>query len=308
MAENSLSPQFGNELGGIDWSQYRKPKEPHQMTPDEFASHPYAVFHGTNESPDFFSKVTNDPEFASDYGNFRRHYGTEQAANEILASKVVNYDEGDSFVKNARVYTYWHEPRQSQVTSRRSSTSPRLKPVYDAVANQVSGNNFGLPEKILGKEEAARKELKKNKSLYYTNDHEDVGSVSLVASEPTSVKSQADYVKEAIESGKGHEVHPTTMAMYKSGQLSKPYKVTKDMAYKVTDIGEQDDYITDLNKETKFQPYLPGGDPKSNPKEFLGGEPGELSGGSWPKPERISDRGPDLNKTAAEFKRRKLLS
>jgi hypothetical protein len=76
---------------------------------------------------------------------------------------------------------------------------------------------------------------------YYQNKHEDIGSLSMASNEPEKFKRQADYVREAIASGKGHEVHPTTKAMYEQGILDKgtylPISHTQQFTKPVTEVG-----------------------------------------------------------------------
>jgi hypothetical protein len=68
---------------------------------------------------------------------------------------------------------------------------------------------------------------------YYVNGIEDLGSVSMATRRPdTRYQTHADFVRKAIESGKGDEVHPLTMAMYKQGKLSQGREITEDEAMK----------------------------------------------------------------------------
>jgi hypothetical protein len=287
--------QFDGFLSGIDWNKYAQTvKQPHQMTPDEFAAHPYAVFHGTSESDEVLNNVSKDSSSGSykhEYlGDFKRHYGTEQAANEIQANQVINYGDkpGDGPGSDRpRVFTYWHEPKSSQVYPGYRSMPAELIGTQDSVANQITGGGFGIEQSLDQEEKSASKQLQKNKSIYYQNEHEDVGSTSLVITDPNRVKSQADYVRTAIRAGKAHEVHPITMGLYKSGQLSKPYNVTRNNALKMTDLDGYDDHIHEEN----WEPQLSGLEDKE--------------GGRYPTPERVSDNGPDVIKTAAEYIRRK---
>jgi hypothetical protein len=269
--------QFDNYLGGVNWSKYtQRVKQPHQMTPDEFAAHPYAVFHSTDESPEFLNHWGNGApaQFEGrNYGTFRRHYGTEQASHQIFAGKMVNDDE-----VRPRIYTYWHEPKPSQVFAGSDVERPELQGLTDDAANEMPRDEHDV---------ADMKVMERNKGGYYKNEHEDEGSISYVSLEPKGVKSQADYVTQAIAKGKEHEVHPITLGLYRAGQLSQPAPISRENAIKTTDLNGMDDYI----HEKYWEPQLSGLEDKE--------------GGRFPTPERISDNGPDISKTAEEFLRRK---
>lgn len=179
-----------------------KIKAPHQMTPEEFASHPFAVFHSTHLPAD----QVKDPDARTHPGI---HLGTERAASQRhlttgkpfpglnLKTGMYSYDSTP-----ASMHVFHHDPGQ------------RVFITSDDRANDWYGS------------------IRKGKrNAYYSNDTEDRGSLSLVVHNPSRLKSQHDYVEEAIKQGKGEEVHPHTMKLYKQGVLKKgfdtPYWVSK---------------------------------------------------------------------------------
>ena len=156
-------------------------KQPHQMSPEEFASHPFAVFHSTHLP----AEDVRDPHARSSPGI---HLGTDRAATQrhLVTGLMVS----QPYTRNASMHVFHHDP------------GDRVQRTTDNVANEYTGN-------------PSRRKL----NSYYENEHEDKGSLSLVVHDPSRLKSQHDYVVEAIKQGKGDEVHPYTMQLYKSGSL-----------------------------------------------------------------------------------------
>jgi hypothetical protein len=88
----------------------------------------------------------------------------------------------------AKIHNYWYTPHKDDLKQLAT----------DQEANQHEG---------------------KVHSDYYTNKVEDRGSLSIAVRRPERLQSHADYVRKAIESGKGHEVPEETMKHYKAGTL-----------------------------------------------------------------------------------------
>jgi len=157
-------------------------KAPHQMSPEEFASHPFAVFHSTHLP----AEDVKDPYARSSPGI---HLGTDRAATQrhLVTGSVVPR----GYTQNASMHVFHHDPGE------------RVQRTTDDVANNYRGN-------------PARTKA----NAYYENEHEDKGSLSLVVHDPSRLKSHHDYVQQAIKEGKEGEVHPYTMQLYKSGSLN----------------------------------------------------------------------------------------
>jgi hypothetical protein len=182
--DENVGQQLQSYLPGMA-PKAEKPKKPHQMTPEEFAAHPYAVFHSSHVP---LNKV-NRP-----YGG-GIHAGTEQAALErhVATSshqnrRVLGINHPDT-TSDAQLHTFWHQPTEEQVGT----------VVGDKAANRGAAAG----------------------ATYYRNDHEDEGSTSLVTYEPENLKTHGEYVRQAIKTKKGHEVPAKTMEMYRQGDLSK---------------------------------------------------------------------------------------
>ena len=201
---------YQDALPGMENPQ-RTIKEPHQMSPTEFISHPDTLYHS--------SIRPNIDAFEGDYGSDadpspfllerRLHAGTELAAlqrahqhmpyqNSGASSDDEDYGTDEPYYDYAHIHAV-HVPKND--FDNRTTT-----PVSDTTANSDRET--------------------KNKNLYYNNDFEDTSSLSVVANKAhgneVPAYTHSDYVAQAIANGKGHEVHPTTMAMYNSGALSRP--------------------------------------------------------------------------------------
>lgn len=176
-------------------------KEPHQMSPDEFAAHPYAVFSSSHVPADeFWTK----PRFAK---TDILHFGTEQAALDRHRHTAVRPSTPEKQrTPDARMHVFWHVPE-----------SEDLPMGEDSIENDMTPG-----------------------TRYYQNKHEDRGSLSMASNEPEKFKRQADYVREAISAGKGKEVHPVTKAMYDQGVLDKgtylPISHTQQFTKPITDV------------------------------------------------------------------------
>ena len=196
-------------------------KAPHEMSPEEFAAHPYAVFHGTT-SPDSVTDRRHE-KLDVNTGELRpavMHAGTKQSAVDRIRHKyfLTSFDPetalSDRQGNPAKVYTMWAIPKKKEIGVNYADSlatnhdDPYPHDIYT-----------GRPSiEIIG-----RTGDDKNKSLgYYRNEAEDKGSVSLGTRRPdVRFKLQAEYVKEAIDAGKENEVHPRTLALYKQGHLSE---------------------------------------------------------------------------------------
>lgn len=167
-------------------------KQPHQMSPDEFALHPNSLFHGT-WLPDnkIFDMELRQPES----GGFgaetfpKLHLGTFAAALHRLHD-TNRPTQG----KTATIHTFWQTPHISDFGG-------GMKAFDDSPENMAHYTPG---------------------SMWYANQHEDDGSPSFATEFPGhTLKSQSDFVEDAIRLGRGKEVHPETMKRYKAGTLGK---------------------------------------------------------------------------------------
>jgi hypothetical protein len=168
-------------------------KQPHQMSPDEFALHPNAVFHGTwLPDNEIFNMAKRRPQ--SGYGYpmtpvAKIHLGTFAAAVHRLHDTRIYGNQ-----KPANIHTFWQTPHVSDFGG-----------AIRALDNAPEDMAHFLPG-----------------PMWYNNQHEDDQNPSFATEEPHHyLKSQADYVQAAIASGKGKEVHPETMKRYQAGTLGK---------------------------------------------------------------------------------------
>lgn len=204
---------------GVTMELGRQFKQPHQMSPEEFAAHPAAVFHGTY-LPD--SEVLNlekrDPSAASGLGQVQGvngwgqhdflnpvkkiHLGTFQAALDTIVMKSKEHDQ------EGTVHTFWQTPKVSGKTS-----EERLYEYFDADP-EYSAEDLNNPENVAHYVPG---------NHYYENQSEDIGNLSFATDEPhKTLASHSDYVKAALDKGiPESEVHPRTLAQYKAGTLGK---------------------------------------------------------------------------------------
>lgn len=183
-----VSKQLQDYLPGMESLPAAPEKQPHQMNPEEFASHPYAVFHSTHlDEPDLFNsekRFGKSPvvHFGTLQAALDRHAITEDPTNRGIEGRDADLS---GHKKDARLHVFWHKPESLEIG-------------HDNASNDYEPG-----------------------TRYYRNAIENAGSISLATSERGSVKSQHEYVADAIAQGKAHEVHPATMDMYKRGLLKK---------------------------------------------------------------------------------------
>jgi hypothetical protein len=183
------------------------------MSPDEFAAHPAAVFHGTYLPDEDVMDVSNKypkPASGEDFyqngefidGQQKMHLGTFQAALDILEQKK------DSNDQEGTVHTFWQTPKIPG-----STANLRLKDFFN-IDKGPSEEDIENPENVAHFVPGAQ---------YYENQNEDYGNPSFATDEPHNhLTSQADYVKAALDRGVPEsEIHPRTLKLYKAGTLGK---------------------------------------------------------------------------------------
>ena len=190
-------------------------KQPHQMSPDEFASHPYAVFHSSHLSPEHVHQGAFDRNAVRSmrYGELRTederpddfddenpdrfgdavHLGTEQAVTDRARFTVLHTGDDPKFTTKAYHHVFWYTPHHG-TTEHEPSTDRDANNPYDEDGN-------------------------KDYDEYYTNTVEDPGHISVAVRNLSQIASQADFVRKAIAEGKTSEVHPETLRRYRSGTL-----------------------------------------------------------------------------------------
>lgn len=239
-SEESASAQLQPFLPGMGPSSAigkaaRAQKKPHQMTPEEFAAAPLAVFHSSHYYPEDVKRTDNRrADWKASIGTSPHiHVGTEQAAIEN-AARTENNDVGsmaedtEEGTKEARLHTYWYQPKPGDLTKVHDDGEVYNRPEYgdmhpDELAEKYK--NYDPEKARLAGDFDPKYEYSHDvhpfPSLLYKNSGEDRGSLSLSVAKPSRLKTQGDYVREAISQGKGDEVHPKTMAMFKAGHLDK---------------------------------------------------------------------------------------
>lgn len=269
---DNVGQQLQSYLPGMTPSP-AKPKKPHEMSPEEFAAHPYAVFHSTHRSQGEVDAGNNRP-----YGG-DIHVGTEQAALErhVATSDTENVNRhtiGDPRrTSDARLHTFWHKPTEEQLSNRLT--------------------DWGANHKDPGTGPA-----------YYTNEVEDKMSTSLVTDKPESLMPQDAYVRAAIMAKKGHEVHPKTMEMYRQGALGKGAWLPRSTSLAHTTPRAESSHTRE-DYASRPEPLNVGNVSYNEQDAFHGAAEGNWHGNHYtdaiePRP-RVSNNGPDIERMKAQL-------
>lgn len=183
-------------------------KQPHQMSPDEFNLHPSAVFHGTwLPDNDVFDLRRRNPTGAgwglNDWDVYEKvHLGTFRSAVDRMHETIRWDPKGTNGDVKPRpdhaigtIHSFWQTPHNVALGGVMAASDD---PNPEDMAHFMPG------------------------SMWYRNQNEDYPNLSFATDEPEDhLKSQADFVKEAIAQGKIKEVHPETLKRYKAGTLGK---------------------------------------------------------------------------------------
>ena len=215
-------------LEGVNWDKFAAPVLPHQMTPEQFKSHPFAVHHGTSAvellhprgaplQPRFHASELDPSKGEAARLSFAG--GMDQAHQ---MAKSIRYREAGG--NRGFVHSYWAVPRRAE-----------LQQIYrDDMYNE--GSEYGRGS---GKERMNSVALTQNKHQfgYFQNKREGIAefesgygtkpleNLSVATSTPkTAFIPHSKFVEHAIRSGKVDEVHPRTMAMYTAGNLDSQFK------------------------------------------------------------------------------------
>ena len=172
-------------------------KKPHQMTPEEFANHPYAVFktdyregyskEGTSDLAEYpgwagtehdldMSNWQDDPGPDDDFGN-ASHWGTPSAAAERAndqydaPSWATNHvHKPDDKRLNPKIHVRWHEPVADDFLK-----SGKLALVQDDTANTATKDLYSEDDPdddLYGKRRVSSNGPLKEHNEYYKNDIE----------------------------------------------------------------------------------------------------------------------------------------
>jgi len=220
-------------LGNVDGS---KIKQPHQMSPEEFASHPFAVFHTTHlpteKVLDAGSRFDPGIHLGTDIAASQRHLvtGKQLITSGQSLHKSLTSSKNEKITQPATMHVFHHDPGEKL-----------NRIVSDAAANKRGGSIE-----------------KQKRNVYYNNSHEDAGNLSLVVHDTSRLKSQHDFVSKAISEGKEGEVHPYTLKLYNSGSLKKgnevPYSLSKQ---RVLDNTSDQKLNRIMHFDEKNNPKLP---------------------------------------------------
>jgi hypothetical protein len=247
------SRQVQQYLPGLGSNYKPQIKEPHQMTPDEFDSHPYAVFHASRASA---SELAERPFLGTDR-NYRdpevqpMHVGTEKSAVERAGSAFYAPDNQNR-TSPWKMHTFWAVPRKEEIQRGAQYFDDHRVPlsVYEKKQKPRVGN---IGKTYDSNNDPGDPEAFADHLGYYVNGIEDLGSVSMATRRPdTRYQTHADFVRKAIDSGKGDEVHPLTMAMYKQGKLSQGREITEDEAMHARRTSKN--YLSNMSTlDTKYE-------------------------------------------------------
>ena len=209
--EETAGQQLQPYLSGLEpTAEDLKPREPHQMSPEEFAAHPSAVFHTThldlNEGERVLDMKSRKESYDKNMGfSPHIHVGTEQAAIENASRTQLSQR-----YRPTRLHTFWYTAqKRDPFTVRKDGIPFNGEQTHD-------DHNYG--------------------AVVYANAGEDRGSVSISVADPSRLKNQSHFVREAIAAGKMHEIHPRTWALFNNGTLDNGVKLSPsfvgNVAYK----------------------------------------------------------------------------
>lgn len=274
----------------------RAKKQPHQMSPEEFAAQPNAVFHTSHLAPERVRNIdVRKEDFDSGLGTSPAiHVGSEQAALENAARTVDRYDEGILKNEPARLHVFHYIAQPGDSTRVHDDGISYVKPGR-SLRSMVPASAYNSTYNLDTENEYTH-DLHDMPGLLYKNAAEDKGSVSVSINDPSRLKSHGDYVREAIAAGKGDEVHHKTMAMYKAGALDRGDYLPKSF---VEEIKKKNDPNRSIDPMTYDRPLVPQ-DVKLHPGQLIdftkhGFPKGWGDSKVWRTAEKFSDRGPQLD-------------
>jgi hypothetical protein len=236
------------------------------MSPEEFADSPLAIFHSSSSKKDEVRNMqARKQRWREGVGTSpHMHLGTEQAALENAGRLEDSKGAGSA----RRLYTYWYQPKVGDSLEVHNDSEVYTRPEYgdthpDELAEQFpdyDDTRAGMAGDFDPKYEYSH-DIHPFPTILYKNTGEDRGSISVSLNDASRLKSHADYVQEAIASGKGHEVHPKTMEMFRQGHLDRgeilPAGFASNIYYKSNPRRGNQDVLkpTDWRGEEKPESY-----------------------------------------------------
>jgi len=217
---NNVGQQFEQlPLYSHEESSWPPAKEPHMMSPEEFENDPHTVFHAS------YKRLPREGEtYRSTYRGI--HAGTEQAALERIANLRSHHGgySAHQMVLPELAPNADQQAREEQDLEGHARALRADRGMYDpprAVVQAVNLKRYGVDNLTKPfSDSEANKRAEFDKPFAYTNAVEDPSSMSVVIPKRNpGPLTHEHYVDEAISQGRESEVHPTTMAMYKSGHL-----------------------------------------------------------------------------------------
>jgi hypothetical protein len=186
--------------------------EPHRMSPTQFLEHPDTLFHSSNKpisKPNLNGlKVPVVPKLGASYGGTSL-YTTPQAA--FVGENYTHAGSELAALERAHL-------SNNMDTAMHLVHTPH-KDYADRVLTDEEANGDTFDSEYGSDERIEMGDPHDNTPHYYKNAVEDPTSLSAVLPRSRAL-THYDYVKKAIDAGKGHEVHPETLRLYNEGKLS----------------------------------------------------------------------------------------
>jgi hypothetical protein len=181
--------------------------EPHRMSPTQLLEHPDTLFHSSDKDRLFGLQTPKNESLA---GSNRYYGGT--------AAKYVgqNYTHAGSELSALR-----RAETVGGVQTHLHTVHVPHKNYGDEILSDEDANADSFADEHLehyGLDQSAP-DPHNNTPHYYDNEVEDNTSLSSVIPRSHAL-THHDYVRQAIDAGKGHEVHPETLRQYHQGTLN----------------------------------------------------------------------------------------
>lgn len=222
--------------------------QPHEMSPEEFVNHPDTLFHSSDKPhieglQPFDATKSRYSEDSRDYDDYpdiqRRVKQGEPSPTEVVSANYTHAGSERSAYARAEVYmgagkTHIHAVHvPNKEFGRGAITDEGANAWYE---DEALNDYMDIPN------DHPDKDPLDNTPWYYFNTAEDTTSASAVLPRSHAL-THADYVKQALEQGKGDEIHPETLRRYQNGTLSSVVEILDsdqiDQKFKDPDISAQ---------------------------------------------------------------------
>jgi hypothetical protein len=221
--------------------------QPHEMSPEEFVNHPDTLFHSSNEShiegfQPFNATKSRYSEDVRDYADYpdveRRVKQGEPSPTDVVAANYTHagseraaYARADGYMASRTHIHAVHVPNKE--FGKWGITDEAANAWYQ---DEELNDYMDIPNDHPDKDPLG------NTPWYYFNTAEDTTSASAVIPRSRAL-THSDYVKQALEQGKGDEIHPETLRRYQNGTLSSVVETLDsdqiDRKFKDPDISAQ---------------------------------------------------------------------